>query len=260
MSCWVCDPNRPKEAIVNPAAQAQEVGDYSSPTFKYSSQALAQILSYLSRRQQSLLSTTRQEPEIESFQLQLLCEYIERKIIAEREKFLATHAAVVSPEFYGGEPGIEQILSQFYSNTLAAIPDPRQREKARRLLEDHLMKNERRVSVDEITIVQTHGVSSETLDLLVNKRLLRQDVRETGEYFEVSHDTLLGPILRSKAEWEAKQAARRVQAIGSFGIGDVGGRGGPCGLDLGFYQRQKLYGKKQKRIGKPHRREKPDSG
>ena len=212
-------PEQAQEAIVNPATQAQEVGDYSSPTFKYSAQALAQILSYLSRRQQSLLSTTRQEPEIESFQLQLLCEYIERKIIAEREKFLKTHAAVVTPEFYGGEPGIEQILSQFYSNTLAAIPDTKQREKARRLLEDHLMKNERRVSVDEITIVQTHGVSTETLDLLVNKRLLRQDVRETGDYFEVSHDTLLGPILRSKLEWEAKQAAKRVRRLVAIVLG-----------------------------------------
>ena len=212
-------PEQAEEAIVKPAAQAQEAGDYASPTFQYTPEALAQILSYLSRRQQSLLSTTRQEPEIESFQLQLLCEYIERKVIAERATFSTPHAALVTPDFYGSEPGIEQILSQFYSNTLAAIPDTRQREKARRLLEDHLMKNERRVSVDETTIVQTHGVSSETLDLLVNKRLLRQDVRETGEYFEVSHDTLLGPILRSKAEWEAKQAAKRVRRLVGLVLG-----------------------------------------
>ena len=207
-------PEQAKEAIVNPAAQAQEAGDYASPAFAYSPEAVSQILSYLSRRQQSLFTGNRQEPEIESFQLQLLCEYIERKVIAgASEAVTGSHRLTITPDFYGGESGIEQILSQFYTNTLAAIPDARQREKARRLLEDHLMKNERRVSVDETTITQTHGVTSETLDLLVNKRLLRQDVRETGEYFEISHDTLLGPILKSKQEWEAVQAAKRVQRL-----------------------------------------------
>jgi hypothetical protein len=212
-------PEQAEEAIVNPASQAQEAGDYMSQPFAYTAEAVAQMLSYLSRRQQSLFSVNRQEPEIESFQLQLLCEYIERKVIAESHSLTSL---TLSPSFYGGEPGIEQILSQFYTNTLAAIPDARQREKARRLLEDHLMKNERRVSVDETTIVQTHGVSSATLDMLVNKRLLRQDVRETGEYFEISHDTLLTPILKSKQEWEARQAAKRVRRLVGLVLGMVG--------------------------------------
>ena len=206
-------PEQAKEAIINPAAQAREAGDYASPSFLYAEDAVTQILSYLSRRQQSLFTGNRQEPEIESFQLQLLCEYIERKVIAETEKSIAPNASLITQNFYGGEPGIEQILSQFYTNTLNAIPDARQREKARRLLEDHLVKSERRVSVDETTIVQTHGVSTETLDLLVNKRLLRQDVRETGEYFEISHDTLLTPILKSKLDWEAAEATKRMRRL-----------------------------------------------
>ena len=69
------------------------------------------------------------------------------------------------------------------------------------------------MSVDETTIVQTHGVSTATLDLLVNKRLLRQDVRETGEYFEISHDTLLTPILKSKLDWEAAEATKRMRRL-----------------------------------------------
>jgi hypothetical protein len=207
-------PEQAKEAIINPAAQAREAGDYASPSFLYAEDAVSQILSYLSRRQQSLFTENRQEPEIESFQLQLLCEYIERKVISSASVGVTPrHPDTITPAFYGGEPGIEQILSQFYTNTLEAIPDARQREKARRLLEDHLVKSERRVSVDETTIVQTHGVSTETLELLVNKRLLRQDVRETGEYFEISHDTLLTPILKSKLDWEARQAAKRVRRL-----------------------------------------------
>lgn len=213
-------PEQAREAIISPAAQPKEAGDYASPPFEYTEPAVAQILSYLSRRQQTLLTGTRQAPEIESFQLQLLCEYIERKVIENANpQSNSSHGGSISPAFYGGEPGIEQILSQFYTNTLADIPDSVQREKARRLLEDALVKSERRVSVDETTIVQTHGVSTATLDLLVNKRLLRQDVRETGEYFEISHDTLLTPILKSKLDWEAKQAAKRVRRLVALVVG-----------------------------------------
>ncbi|MEO6036970.1 MAG: hypothetical protein ABIQ93_01070 [Saprospiraceae bacterium] len=213
-------PEQAREAIIHPAEQPREAGDYASPAFGYAPEAVSQILGYLSRRQQSLFTGNRQEPEIESFQLQLLCEYIERKVIAGTSDSLTSSQNItITPAFYGGEPGIEQILSQFYALTLAAIPDARQREKARRLLEDHLVKSERRVSVDETTIVQTHGVSTATLDLLVNKRLLRQDVRETGEYFEISHDTLLGPVLRSKQDWEAKQAAKRVRRLVGLVLG-----------------------------------------
>ncbi len=213
-------PEQAREAIISPALQPKETGDYESPPFEFTEEAVQQIVGYLSRRQQTLLAGSRQALEIESFQLQLLCEFIERKVIGSASSLSRLgHGGSVSPTFYGGEPGIEQILSQFYINTLSAISDSKQREKARRLLEDALVKNERRVSVDETTIVQTHGVSATTLDLLVNKRLLRQDVRETGDYFEISHDTLLTPILKSKLDWEAKQAAKRVRRLVALVVG-----------------------------------------
>ncbi len=235
-----------EEAIVNPAARAVETGDYASPPFAYTPEALRQILSYLSRKQQSLFTGSRQEPEIETFQLQLLCEYIERKVIAGAgERGADSQPLSIAPDFYGGEPGIGQILAQFYAHTLAAIPDPGQREKARRLLEDHLVKNERRVSVDETTIVQTHGVSSATLDWLVNKRLLRQDVRETGEYFEISHDTLLPPILKSRQEWESRQAAKRIRRLIALVLGMLAIVAGAVGFAFWAF-RQKAEAEMQK--------------
>lgn len=202
-------PKQAEEAIVKPATQEQEIGDYASPKFTYSTEATHQMLSYLSRRQQTLYTGGQQEPEIESFQLQLLCEHIERKIISDLKNGVLLPPVTITPAFYGGEAGISQILSEFYTQTLESIPNATQRENAQQLIEGHLVKNERRVSVDEATITQTHGVNSATLELLVNKRLLRQDVRETGDYFEISHDTLLVPIMKSRLEWERREAARK---------------------------------------------------
>jgi len=239
-------PEQAQEAIVNPAAQTQETGDYASPAFTYSEDALAQILHYLSRSRLSTFTDPNQEAEIESFQLQLLCEHIERKVIAEHQK-TTINPVLVTQDFYGGEAGIEQILSQFYSSTLTAIPDMKQREKARRLLEDHLVKSERRVSVDETTIVETHEVAPATLDLLVNKRLLRQDVRETGDYYEISHDTLLTPILKSKSEWEAKAAAKRMRRLILLVLGMLVVVAGALGFGLWAFQ-QKAEAEKQTEI------------
>jgi hypothetical protein len=233
-----------KEAIVNPAEQAQEVGDYASQAFSYADDALAQILNFLSKRRAATYTDPGKEAEIESFQLQLLCEHIERKVIAGHPQKTVS-PLLVTQDFYGGEEGIEQILSQFYSNTLAAITDTLQRNKAHRLLEDHLVKNERRVSVDETTIIETHEVTPATLDLLVNKRLLRQDARETGDYYEISHDTLLTPILKSKSVRETKEAAKKVRHLVLAVLGLLVVLAGAFGF--GFWAfKQKAEAEKQK--------------
>ncbi len=198
-------PMRAKEAIVNPAARSQEEGNFKSPPYHFSEDAVHEILSYLSRRRQNQFTGLMQEPEIESFQLQLVCKSIEEKVIAEANK----GQVLITPGFYQGEQGLSEVLNQFYEDTLRKITDEVQRDKARRLIEGHLVKNERRVSVDQDTIQITHQVAPETLSLLVNERLLRRDIRETGVYYELSHDTLVHPALQSLRKWEEQEVRRR---------------------------------------------------
>ncbi|MBP6825563.1 MAG: hypothetical protein KA165_03290 [Saprospiraceae bacterium] len=199
-------PAEATEAIINPAAPPQTDGAFAAPPFSYAPEALSEMLSYLSRRRQTEGADTTAKAEIESFQLQLLCRSIEEKIIAAGTAAPAT----VTPSFYGSEKGIEKIISDFYAAALAAIPRVSERRQARRLIEDHLVQNERRVGVAESAATATYQVPPTALNLLVDKRLLRRDVRETGAYVEVSHDTLLTPILESKARWERQQASLRI--------------------------------------------------
>ena len=202
-------PEQAEEAIVQPAAQPRELGDYASPAFAYSPEAVQQILGFLSQRKNAATGN-QAEPEVESFQLQLFCEYIERKVLEKTHKKPKAQITV-HPEFYGGEAGIKEILDFFYHKTLEGIAEPEQRENTRRLLEDHLVRNENRVAIDEATIQETQGVNSPTLAYLVDKRLIRRDTRDTGNYYEISHDTLLLPILKSKARWDAAEAQRRAR-------------------------------------------------
>ena len=66
------DRDSAKEAIVEPALLEDET--FTSPVFTYNPQTLENMLNYLSN----------EEGEIESFQLQLLCQHIEKKVKAEQ--------------------------------------------------------------------------------------------------------------------------------------------------------------------------------
>ena len=100
-----------------------------------------------------------------------------------------------------------------------------EREAARELIEygllyeDALKGEARRLSVDADLLVQqfaTQGASTDLLKKLENTFLLRREVNTLGGYnYELSHDTLIAPVLKAKAEREAEKerlnAERRAQ-------------------------------------------------
>jgi len=182
-----------REAIVAPAALGSvgmtsshpdtKQGAFASPLFGYTPEALAEILAVLSKNK-----------EVESFQLQAVCQAIEEKIMAQPVPF-------VSSDFYGGVIGIGIILEESYRRRLdnliginTAWP-----MAARRLLENVLVnKNERRKSVDLEELLDIPEVSVALLDELERIRLVRKEPRLDSYYYEISHDTWLRPILNSK--------------------------------------------------------------
>lgn len=52
---------------------------------------------------------------------------------------------------------------------------------------------------------QSGGLANETVEYLVSKFLLRADVRAGGTWYELVHDRLVGPILKSNHLWRLKQ-------------------------------------------------------
>jgi len=194
------------EAILKPAAAVD--ASFECPPFEFAPDALQDILQNLSVRRPDQLGA---EAEIESFQLQLLCSHLERQMLEAHRRGIAPLRVEIST--YGGHAGIERLLSDFYQNTLDAIPDEPQRRYARRAVEDELVKNERRISVAEASLTQGDGpVSPETLHLLVDKRLLRREERPgLGNYYELTHDTLLPPILAFRQERALREAAEKAR-------------------------------------------------
>ncbi len=194
------DRSRASDAIIRPAAMR---GDYISPSFGYSPAALEGILGSLSRASEGASTseavtlshrlTTPGSGEIAAFQLQLVCRYLEDKIIRQQ------HPAgfSVSPDFYGGGEGIRQIIEDFYHQVIEKTA-PAEREAVEKLLARGLIRNGRRIMMEASAMRDEYGVSQAALELLHDERLLKREARKGELYYEISHDTLMWPILKAE--------------------------------------------------------------
>ncbi|MBV6443565.1 MAG: hypothetical protein DYG98_22690 [Haliscomenobacteraceae bacterium CHB4] len=182
-----------RDAILLPAA---EEGDFVSPPFTYTPGALRKIIHAL-----TLTDGDRQPKPIASFQLQILCESIEDKVLAQQTTQI-TEADVQDPA---------ALYENYYRERIARLGDPKDQVAARHLIEDGLILEEenRRLSLYEGQIRKTYGVPDRVLQQLENDHLLRREPNLQGGYsYELSHDTLVKPIAKFK-ELRLEEERRR---------------------------------------------------
>jgi hypothetical protein len=191
-----------REAIVRPAAL--EDAAFETPPFTYSEGALQRILTFLASRRQR--DETVKGDDVEPAQLQLVCQYVEDLVRTRLALRAAGSRVDVSEADLGGDTQLQRVLEEFYDRTLASIDAPSKRRRIRRLCEQRLISRAgRRLTEAEEEIVKTHRVSADVLRHLVDARLLRPEPRLGGVFYELSHDTLIEPILRSRKKRIARQ-------------------------------------------------------
>ncbi len=200
------DRSNATDAINLPAA---EKGNYDSPNFSYSPKAIDNIINTLGKEESDQLRSDNLlgEPEIEAFQLQLFCGQVENKLIAEGKP----QGFQVKPDYYGGADGIQEIISQFYENVLGKVDEPKQ-EAVEKLLALGLIRNKRRIIMEESLIKEEYGISKEVLNLLNEERLLNKETRKGNFYYEIAHDTLVDPVLEKYQAIAEKEEQERLIA------------------------------------------------
>lgn len=198
---------RATEAITRPAGMD---GDFASPRFKFSDEALNVMLETLGRHDADdalQADTATEELEIAAVQLQQVCQHLEAAIIQKK----CSSDFEITPKFYGGAKGIQHIIDEFYNAVLDKLPDD-QREAVEKLLARGLLRNGRRIMMEASAILSDFGVSQSSLNLLHDERLLNREVRKGERYYEISHDTLIKPVLvrfKKIEEAEREAAAQR---------------------------------------------------
>jgi Leucine-rich repeat (LRR) protein len=172
-----------RQAITAPAARK---GDYKYPPFSYDEEALEKIMRFL---------TSNYERQAESTQLQIICRRIEEKNSAGKRIELSD------------VPDFKNIFLDFYHSATAKLK-PEEQTKARRLIEDEMIRNGQRISLDGR--ICTEYISPESLKTLTDNYLIRAEKNSTGDYsYELSHDSLVNPILEAAEKRRQKEAEEK---------------------------------------------------
>jgi len=199
-----------QEAMLNPASAE---GDFISPAFAYEPQAEEKIINYLS---------SDKEKPIETFQLQLICQFCENTVIrtlsgADRLENLTLSGASHTDRLRNKiELRVEDlgdlstIFTRHYDTLINEIADPTERLAAQCLIEENLIIEGNRVPLPDKVITSKHQISAGLLQRLVNSRLLRSEPNNVGGFsYEISHDTLVVPIMASyKIRFEREEKER----------------------------------------------------
>lgn len=209
-----------KEAIVGPAQLSVPVGETdSTPSFQYSPEALQLLLNFLGKEGKE---------KIESFQLQLICRHIEERFVMQMGK-TRIEEADFGTYYEERLHYLSDVNRNYYQDCISKLPLEKQ-EVARLIVEAELVtpEDKRRITADGGMLVSRYkvrGADSVLLEALKDTYLLRAEATPRGTAYELSHDALVEPILRARAEREqiearelANKKRRRVifLAIGSF--------------------------------------------
>ena len=174
-------------AIVEPAKKA---GAFNSPAFEYEPKALDAILNFLTQNDQR---------PIESFQLQILCQYIEENIVINDKKTFVKMKKI-------GD--LAEIYRNYYGFSIKKTGSEEEQKLARIFIEEGLIfeEEQRRISLYEGQIERDYDISDNLLRKLVDTHLIRAEPHSSGGYtYELSHDTLVAPILKQKAQRQAEE-------------------------------------------------------
>lgn len=165
---------------------------FSTSTFSYHPDTVQAILDYLSRRAQTGVASTSRD--VEPFQLQLVCQRVERQVMKRQHQ--AKAQIVITMTDLGGENGLHETLRDFYDSVLRALPTMKDRRKVGQLCRNFLISSAgRRLSLEVGEIERMMDINRETLAFLVDRRLLRSDQRAESYYYELSHDSLVEPVI-----------------------------------------------------------------
>jgi hypothetical protein len=188
-------PEAAQQAIVEPAAMPK-MDLFDTEPFLYEPQAIECIIDFLTHERAGISEGTDDneliplQQKIESTQLQIICNAVEKKV-------RNSNIRMVKVADLGN---LYTIIEQYYNTQILNL-DADEQLPARRLIEEGLVfeEEERRLSIYEGQIFKTYKVKIETLRKLVDSHLLRAEPSLNGGYtYELSHDTLVSPVLKAK--------------------------------------------------------------
>ncbi len=183
------DRSRAELAIRLPALKESQAGiTFNTPPFTYSDETLKMMLGFLAGRHGT----------IEPFQLQLLCQHVERVIVPGKLRANSSSGIEITSNDLGGERVMSDLVRRFYTDSLAQLPIVQER-RARELCDTGLLSSDgHRLMLEKNEILRNYRISESTLRYLIDRRILREEPRLDSLFYEIGHDTIAQSILKTR--------------------------------------------------------------
>lgn len=152
------------------------------------------VINFLSKQSNEELEYNTSDACIEPFTLQIICRYIERKVVIANKVEKVSAKMVVDK--------LDTIFQNFYIEILKDLSFSQAMElKVRKLIEEEMIyKNERRrMPVYIKKIIEDCGIDQTTFEKIIETKLIRETSPGSKSY-EISHDSLVNPILKAKED------------------------------------------------------------
>jgi formylglycine-generating enzyme required for sulfatase activity len=192
------------KAVTEPALSKDA---FRTRPFAYEKNTLNELLDFLAAK----------NGQIEPFQLQVLCSHVERRV--EHEQITLADDAPkieVGSGYLGGSQGMKKIIKSFYRQAINTLPGIWARRRARRLCEFGLLTQEGfRERLGERRILEDYKLGTDDLERLVDARLLRKEPQHDSFTYELTHDSLTGPV---KASRPLRVPRSLIIAVVAFGV------------------------------------------
>ncbi|MEP7251905.1 MAG: tetratricopeptide repeat-containing protein [Ginsengibacter sp.] len=196
-----------EQAIALPALIRERSGrKFKSISYEYSPKSLEIILNTLSNN----------KDEIESTQLQIVCQEMENIAVKKRE---SGGENIIEPEDFDAGNGIKKIINKFYESQLTKLRNNKtllltndDLEVIKNLIEKELLSvaNKRTIQFAEDVREFLSKVKSDNpqkgnakkVDAIINEllelRLIREEDSSRGKVYEISHDSLVESIAKAR--------------------------------------------------------------
>ncbi|HVG41179.1 MAG TPA: hypothetical protein VM888_06160, partial [Chitinophagaceae bacterium] len=214
-----------QKAITEPAKKVLSSIDFASPPFIFSDSSQTELLNFLSLKMAE--GQWKPSDNIEPIQLQIICSELENKVIRGEIKRDATNVVVIEPADFGGREGLQNIIAHFYDQQIAVVKKqlrltPEEVSSLKEVIETGLIAGIRRVPLAYESLVERPGVNKKAIDFLIQSKLLKLESHHGNNLVEISHDTLVDPILASlktrKEEAAKEKRKKRIQQYAFIGF------------------------------------------
>jgi hypothetical protein len=196
------------EAVKGPLEQAESHIDKAKIKKLFDEGVVDKLIDDLVRIRVETFGGKSQEVRgefVEPIQLQVVCQRLWEKLKASQEY-------QINQDFLGD---IDETLEDFYEDSIHEASKQTGIEEGtiRNWFDEKLITTSGTRGSVHRGIISTGGISNNIVDILENRYVIRKEERSGAQWYELTHDRLIGPIKDSNNYWKLPEVEKKANEV-----------------------------------------------